>query len=121
MPKELEPFCFWCGGNLQYEFHSEPRPFYENKQKLCEGCVSLRGDGIFIFEVVQTDPGCGNPVMHNTTAYYTGRWCVVDDLTAAQIFSPETLAHVVIARLVGLRHDKYAKAKLDKYSPRTIQ
>lgn len=121
-PKQLEPFCFWCGGNARYDFSSEPRPFHENKQRLCESCTRLAGaEGILLFEVTEQNPGCGNPELSGTIAYYTGRWTVIDAHMAAQIFPAEILPGVVAQRFAGVSVANYAKAGFNKYPWRTIQ
>lgn len=121
MATELEPFCFFCGGNARFEFRSAPRPFFEDRQKICDSCHSLRQIGVLIFELTETDPGCGNPTMIDGKVYYTGRWTVVDENMVAQLFPPEKLPDVLETRVAGLRHDNYARAGLDKYPWRRIQ
>lgn len=121
MITKLEPFCFWCGGNAQWEFQSPPRPFYPDKQTLCDSCAHMRGMGIIVFELTEQDPGCNNPVMECGKVYYTGRWVVIDDVMAAQVFGPDKLPFVIGSRIAGLRWDNYAKAGFSKYPWRTVQ
>lgn len=121
MTKALEPFCFWCGGNPSFEFSTEPRPFYEDRQALCESCSAMSRGGILLFELTETDPGCGNPTMHNGAVFYTGRWVVIDDHTAARVFPPEMLGGVINTRIAELRADNFARGGFDKYPWRTIQ
>lgn len=121
MNTSLEPFCFWCGGNARYEFSTEPRPFYPDRQQMCASCASLRKDGILLFEMIETDPGCGNPYTMHGGAFYTGRWVVIDDCAAAQMFPPEVLPMVLAARISGLKAEKYAAAGFTKHPWRTIQ
>lgn len=124
MAKELEPFCFWCGGNAQFEFCTQPRPFYAEKLQLCDSCSALQGSHIIVFELIEgTDPGCGNPMLPalGVPVYYSGRWRLIDDHQAAQAFPPDRLPGVLQTRIAGLRADNYARAGFDKYPWRTIQ
>jgi len=121
MVTPLEPFCFWCGGNLNYEFWAHPRPFCEDIRNMCASCLHARGDDIAVFEVIETNPGCGNPALPNGRAFYTGRWVVIDADIAAQIFPAQMLPGVLHARIAGLRYDNYAKAGFDKHPLRKIQ
>lgn len=119
--KQLEPFCFWCGGNPQYEFQTEPRVFHEDRQMVCNSCMHLCGSGIMVFELTETDPGCGNPTVCDGRVFYTGRWVVIDDQMAARVFPPEMLDGVINTRIAGLRTDNFARGGFNKYPWRTIQ
>lgn len=121
MPKQLEPFCFWCGGNPRYEFSTEPRPFHDDKQTLCESCAMLRQDGILCFEMSESDPRCGNPTMANGKVYYTGRWVVIDDATARAILPTDAVPEVLRGRITGITVDRFEKAGFSKYPWRTLQ
>lgn len=121
MKDELEPFCFWCGGNARFEFYTMPRSFHTEKQVLCDSCIALRGDNVAVFEMVEYNPGCGNPTMKNGTVFYTGRWVAVDMEKIKQLFPPEARASIVNTRIVGLRQDEYARYGFAKYPWRTIQ
>jgi hypothetical protein len=119
--KELEPFCFWCGGNARWDFVCEPRPFYPDRQAMCANCHDLCGNGILLFELTEKNPGCNNPVRIADAVYYTGRWAVIDDETAAKLFGPDKLPGVLCTRIAGMRDDNYAAAGFAKYPWRTIQ
>jgi|SRR6185312_4337704 len=121
MTAELEPFCFWCGGNARYDFFAEPRGFYANTQAMCRACEALGCGGIYLFELTETNPGCGNPVHVSGRAFYTGRWTVIDDRSAKNLFGPHMVEGVLKTRIAGLRDDNYARAGFDKYPWRTIQ
>lgn len=121
MNSDLEPFCFFCGGNARYEFQTASRPFYPDAHVMCDTCAAVRGDGIMVFELVEEDPGCGNPTLPGHPVYYTGRWTVIDNHKAAKVFAPDKLLGVVSTRIACLRADNYAKAGLAKYPWRTIQ
>lgn len=122
MAKPLEPFCFWCGGNARWDFASEPRPFYDNKATFCENCSSARATGdILLFEMSETDPGCGNPTIPGTSVYYTGRWTVVSQDVLPHIIPPDGVKMVTDTGYMCLRHDNYAKFGFDKYPWRTVQ
>lgn len=116
---ELEPFCFWCGGNARYDFTSECRPFREDP-KPCAICDSIRKTGVTLYEVMESDPGCGNPPLI-PGVWFTGRWTVVPDHQIEHIFPAANVAAVLEVRVACLRADNYKKAHLDHYPWRTIQ
>lgn len=118
--KELEPFCFWCGGNARLEFACEPRPFYPDKNTMCNNCVQAVRGGIILFELTETNPGCGNPAMIEGRVYYTGRWTILTDIEASQVFTLDKLTGVFTTRIAGLREDNYAKAGFNKYPYRSV-
>lgn len=121
MNKQLEPFCFWCGGNPRYDFAAESRPFYDNKQTLCESCAALQNGGILCFEMSESNPQCGNPTIATGTVYYTGRWVVIDDATAKNILPDDTVREVLRGRITGISVERFKAAGFSKYPWRTVQ
>lgn len=117
---ELEPFCFWCGGNARYDFTSVPRPFREDQHVACMMCESIRKLGIAVYEVVECNPGCANPELR-PGVWFTGRWTVVPEHQIEHIYSPHMVKAVLEARVACLRADNYKKAHLDHYPWRTVQ
>ena len=122
MSKQLEPMCFWCGGNARFDFASEPRPFYPDTNHVCANCVSIRGpDEILIFELTEKNPGCGNPTLPFAQVYYTGRWVAITAQMVSCLFPAEMVPAIVAQGFAGLGEENYAIAGFNKYPWRTIQ
>lgn len=116
----MTPFCFFCGGNTRRDgMVAVPRP-YEPTDMPCSNCIAQQGDKIAIFEVVESDPGCGNMKLIDGV-WYTGRWTVVRPEDAEIIFGPKVAAGVLETRVACLRADNYHRATLDHYPWRVIQ
>lgn len=122
MSQELEPFCFWCGGNARWDFVGEPRPFHPNTLQFCQNCATARQDGeVLLFEMTETNPGCGNPTLTGREVYYTGRWVAVPVEVLNHLFPPAMVPGVIETGFACLKDENYHKAEFDKYPWRTIQ
>lgn len=118
---EDEPFCFWCGGNARFWFITNPRPLLDTPQpKPCASCESIRALGVAVYEVVEYDPGCGNPKVIDNV-WFTGRWALVRNEDVPILFPTEKVAAVLETRSACLKAESYKSAHLDHYPWRTIQ
>lgn len=117
---ELDPLCFWCGGNARFWFTSEPRPMRPDPATPCIQCESIRKMGIAIYEVINQDPGCNN-LQAREGVWFTGRWTVVDEKQVEMLFTPDWRETVLKERIACMRADVYKAAHLDHYPWRTIQ
>lgn len=114
----MTPFCFFCGGNAQLDFIAQPRPLVVSELP-CDNCTEMRGDGVAVFEVTETDPGCDNVKLQDGV-WYTGRWTVIHEQEVGPLFGSRA-ADVLKYKCACLRADNYKKVHLDHYPWRTIQ
>lgn len=116
------PLCFFCGGNARYLcIIHPPRPIAEHEGMICDNCRSIRDDDeIIVFEVVETDPACGNP-QFTDGVWFTGRWVNVPRKLALPWFPISSQEKIMEECAAYVRADQFAKVDLTRFQKEVQQ
>lgn len=118
MDRKIGDICFFCGGHQDLTTLFPMGGIYtgiaDHGCPLCLQCIAPHQAAIF--EVVEQDPGCGNPKVQDGV-WFTGRWTCVPKSYLTNIYPADTAARVAQGGAGTLNAFRYRNHRLDVYQP----